>query len=262
MGRILSVSYGIAAYAAFLVTILYAIGFVGDWLVPKSIDTGVPAPLATAIVVNLALLGLFAAQHSVMARPAFKRWWTRFVPTALERSTYVLLASLALMLLFWQWQPLPQTVWNVEGPAARALLLGVCGLGWVTAFVSTFLIHHFELLGVRQVFAARANRQLPAPRFKTPSLYRYVRHPLYLGFLLAFWATPHMSAGHLLFALAISGYVLLGIQLEERDLIELFGNQYRRYRQRVNMLLPGPERRAARPHASPDESEPAPQSVG
>jgi protein-S-isoprenylcysteine O-methyltransferase Ste14 len=261
MGRILSVSYGIAAYAAFLVTILYAIGFAGDWLVPKSIDTGVPAPLATAIVVNLALLALFAVQHSVMARPRFKRWWTRFVPPALERSTYVLFSSLVLMLLFWQWQPLPQTVWNVEGRAARALLLGVCGLGWVTAFVSTFLIHHFELLGVRQVFAARANLQLPAPSFKTPLLYRYVRHPLYLGFLLGFWATPHMSAGHLLFALAISGYILLGIQLEERDLIEQFGNQYRRYRQRVNMLLPGPERRDAPPHASPEASEPAPPSV-
>lgn len=261
MGRILTVSYGIAAYAAFLVTILYAIGFVGGWIVPKSLDTGVAAPLATAIVVNLSLLGLFAVQHSVMARPAFKRWWTRFVPPALERSTFVLFASLALLLLYWQWQPLPQTIWHVVEPTAAALLSGMAVLGWATVFLSTFLIHHFELFGLRQVFAAWARRQLPPPVFKTPLLYRYVRHPLYLGFLLAFWATPHMSAGHLLFAVATTGYILLGIQLEERDLSEQFGDQYRRYRQRVNMLLPGPERSPAQPHAQLDESEPAPQSV-
>ena len=260
MGRILAVAYGIAVYAAFLVTILYAIGFVGDWLVPKSLDTGVAAPFATASAVNLSLLGLFAAQHSVMARPAFKRWWTRFVPPALERSTFVLFSSLVLGLLFWQWQPLPQTVWHVAHPAAAALLEGISVLGWATVFLSTCLIHHFELFGLRQVFAAWAQRQLPAPSFKTPLLYRYVRHPLYLGFLLAFWATPHMSAGHLLFAVATSGYILLGIQLEERDLIEQFGDQYRRYRERVNMLLPGPDRKAP-PQARRDDAEPAPESV-
>jgi len=255
MGRILSVSYGIAAYAAFLVTINYAIGFVGGWLVPKSLDTGAPGAVGTAIAVNLALLGLFAVQHSGMARPAFKRWWTRFVPKALERSTYVLFSSLVLALLFWQWQPLPQTIWHVANPGVAALLTGVAVLGWVIVFLSTFLIHHFELFGLRQVFAAWAERQLPPPTFKTPLFYRYVRHPLYLGFLLAFWTTPHMSAGHLLFALATTGYILLGIQLEERDLIELFGNQYRHYRERVNMLLPGPEREPAAPE--PAASEPA-----
>jgi protein-S-isoprenylcysteine O-methyltransferase Ste14 len=261
MGRILSVSYGIAAYAAFLVTILYAIGFVGGWLIPKSLDTGEAAALGPAIAVNLSLLGLFAVQHSGMARPAFKRWWTRFVPPALERSTFVLFSSLVLALLFWQWRPLPQTLWHVANPSAATLLSCVSLLGWAIAFLSTFLIHHFELFGLRQVLAAWAQRRLPPPTLKTPLFYRYVRHPLYFGFLIAFWATPHMSAGHLLFAAATTGYILLGIQLEERDLIEQFGNQYRSYRQRVNMLLPGPPRGPAQPTAPLDESEPAPQSV-
>jgi protein-S-isoprenylcysteine O-methyltransferase Ste14 len=241
MARFFTLGYGLGAYALFLVTILYAIGFVGNFLVPKSIDTGTPASVVEAVSLNLLWLGLFAAQHSVMARPGFKRWWTRFVPKSIERSTFVLFASLALLLLYWQWRPMPQPIWNVEG-AAGTWLQAVSWLGWALVFASTFMIHHFELFGLRQVVAAWARRALPEASFQTPLLYRYVRHPIYLGFLLAFWATPHMSAGHLLFALATTGYILIGIQLEERDLMAQFGSQYGSYRERVNMLLPAPAR--------------------
>ena len=253
MTRLFTLGYGIGAYALFLFTILYAIGFVGNVFVPKSIDSGTPASLVEAVGLNLLWLGLFAAQHSVMARPGFKRWWTRFVPKAIERSTFVLFASLALLLLYWQWRPLPQAIWSVEG-AAGTLLQAVSWLGWALVFASTFMIHHFELFGLRQVVAAWARRALPEASFQTPLLYRHVRHPIYLGFLLAFWATPLMTAGHLLFALATTGYILLGIQLEERDLLAQFGSQYERYRERVNMLLPAPARGQADPSTSGAES--------
>jgi protein-S-isoprenylcysteine O-methyltransferase Ste14 len=253
MARLSALCYGIGAYAAFLVTILYAIGFVGNFLVPKSIDAGTPASVGEAIGVNLLLLALFAVQHSVMARPSFKRWWTRFVPRSVERSTFVLFASLALLLLYWQWRPLPQPIWSVGG-AAGVVLQASFWLGWALVFASTFLIHHFELFGLRQVVAAWARRTLPEPTFKTPLFYRYVRHPIYVGFLLTFWSTPLMSAGHLLFALATTGYILIGIQLEERDLIAHFGSQYLQYRARVNMLLPAPARRRAPAVASSAES--------
>jgi protein-S-isoprenylcysteine O-methyltransferase Ste14 len=242
--RLFAVIYGIVAYVTFLPTFLYAIGFIGNLPVAKSIDSGPPTPTPEAIAINLALLGLFAIQHSVMARPAFKRVWTRIVSPAIERSTYVLLASLALILVFWQWRPIPTPIWTVTDTRAVLLLQALFWLGWLILLLSTFLLSHFELFGLKQVFASFLKRNLPAPEFRTPLLYRYVRHPIYLGFLISFWATPVMTGGHLLFSAATTGYVLIGIWLEERDLVDLFGDRYRRYRERVGMLLPLPAGRA------------------
>jgi len=236
--RVLAFLYGLAAYALFFITILYAIGFVMGLVVPKDIDIGAPAALGEAIVVDLALMSLFAVQHSVMARKPFKVWWTQIVPKSVERSTYVLLASLCLLLLFWQWRPIPAIVWQVENPNAAAAVAAISLLGWVIVFTSTFLINHFELFGLHQVTANLAGRDMPAPRFRAPLYYKFVRHPIYLGFIIAFWAAPVMTAGHLLFAAVTTAYIFVGIFLEERDLTELFGNEYRQYKARVSMLIP------------------------
>jgi methanethiol S-methyltransferase len=238
MGRVVTALYGAAAYAVFLLSFLYAIGFVGNVLVPKSIDSGTSAALLPSLLINLLLLAIFALQHSVMARPAFKRRWTRLIPPSTERSTFVLFASLALLFLYWQWRPIAIPVWSVESGFGILALQSLFWLGWLLVLVSTFLISHFELFGLSQVLARLMNRTLPEAQFRTPLLYRHVRHPIYLGFVLAFWATPTMTVGHLLFAIATTGYILIGIHLEERDLIALFGERYRRYRQQVGMLLP------------------------
>lgn len=247
MGGIAAVVYGGLVYLVFLVTFPYAIAFIGNLPVPKTVDSGDPGPIGLALVIDTLLLGLFAIQHSVMARPAFKRWWTRLVPEPVERTTYVLLTSLVLLLLYWQWRPIPASVWSVTNPAGALLLQAMFWVGWGIVLLSTFLINHFELFGLRQVYARLRGKMLPPPVFRTPLLYRQVRHPLYLGFVVAFWAAPTMTVGHLLFAVATTGYILIAIRLEERDLIALFGDQYRRYRQQVSMLIPWPARKAGSP---------------
>jgi protein-S-isoprenylcysteine O-methyltransferase Ste14 len=249
---VLALLYGATAYAFFLASFLYAIGFVGNLLVPTSVDSGAVAPLGTALVIDLLLLALFALQHSVMARRGFKRWWTRIVPVSLERSTYVLAASAALALLLWQWRPIAEPlVWSVQHPAGVALLHAVFWLGFTVALASTFMIDHFELFGLRQVWSRLVGHAAPRPQFSTPGLYRHVRHPLYLGLLLGFWATPTMTAGHLLFAAGSTAYILLGIWFEERDLIAQFGDHYRLYRERVGMLMPRSRRAKRAPRFEP-----------
>ena len=245
MGRIIAFLYGLISYVAFFATILYAIGFVEGLLMPKTIDSGAAAPASEAIVVNLLLMSLFAVQHSVMARRQFKQWWTKIVPASVERSTYVLFASLALMLLMWQWRPMPALVWQVDNPRIAVALTALSLVGWVIVFTSTFLINHFELFGLHQVANNLVGRDMPTPRFRTPLYYKFVRHPIYLGFIIAFWAAPVMTVGHLLFAAAGTGYIFVGIFFEERDLIHLFGDQYRHYRAQVGMLIPVPWRKYA-----------------
>jgi methanethiol S-methyltransferase len=238
MSRFIAFLYGLAAYLVFFFTFLYAIGFVTGLAVPKTIDTGTMVSMQEALIVNLLLMSLFAIQHSVMARRQFKEWWTRYVPQSVERSTYVLLASLALILLFWQWRPMPAVVWQVADPQIAMAVLALSLVGWLLVLASTFMINHFELFGLYQVVNNLAGRRVADPRFKTPMLYKLVRHPIYLGFIIAFWAAPVMTVGHLLFAAVTTTYIFVGIFLEERDLTELFGEDYRRYRERVSMLIP------------------------
>ncbi len=238
MRKAMTVTYGVLSYVLFLGVFLYLVGFVGNLGVPRSVDGPVHARTSAAIAVDVGLVLLFGVQHSVMARGAFKRWWTRVVPAAVERSTYVLLSSLVLIVVYWQWRPIDGVVWQVTSPVGAALIRATFALGWVVALVSTFLISHFDLLGLRQVWLAARDVAYRPPDFATTLLYRVVRHPLMLGFLIAFWAAPIMTMGHLLFAVLMTGYILLGIQLEERDLMRLHGAHYAAYRRQVSMVLP------------------------
>jgi protein-S-isoprenylcysteine O-methyltransferase Ste14 len=236
--RFIAFLYGLVTYSAFFVAVLYAICFVDGFTVTKTVDTGRHASVAIALTVDILLMSLFAVQHSLMARRQFKQWWAQYALKPIERSTYVLLASLCLMLLFWQWLPIPAIVWQIDEPDVAATVATVGMAGWVIVFASTFMINHFELFGLHQVTNNLTGRKMPEPRFRTPLLYNFVRHPIYLGFIIAFWAAPVMTAGHLLFAAVTTAYIFVGILLEERDLVEMFGDEYRRYKQRVSMLLP------------------------
>lgn len=236
--RIAFFSYGAVSYVIFFATFLYAMAFVGNLVVSQTIDGAPQIPFGQALVINVALLGLFAVQHSVMARPAFKRWWTKFVPKPVERSTYVLFSSIALLILFHNWQPMGGTIWDVQNESLRYVLYGLFALGWVVVLVATFLINHFDLFGLRQVWLYLIGRPYTQLAFMTPGFYRYVRHPLYLGFLIGFWATPTMTVAHLVFALTTTAYILIAIQLEEGDLVKALGNTYVEYRRRVPMLIP------------------------
>jgi methanethiol S-methyltransferase len=249
MGRLLGFLYGVAVYLVFFVTFLYAIGFVAGVVVPKTVDNGLAAPPSAALIIDLLLMSVFAIQHSVMARRPFKRWWTKIVSPVIERSTFVLLASLSLILLFWQWRPIPQVIWRVSNPNATLALTGLEALGWGIVLLSTFLINHFELFGLHQVVNDLAGKPMPAPRFRTPLFYKLVRHPIYLGFIIAFWTTPTMTMGHLLFAAVTTAYIFVGIAFEECDLIALHGDDYRHYREQVNMIVPLPRRRVNERHA-------------
>jgi len=251
MGRILAVAYGTVSYIIFFVTFLYAIGFVGNLVVPKSIDSGEPAgSLLSALLINVVLMSVFALQHSIMARPEFKAWWTTIVPKPVERSTYVLLSSLALLLLFWQWRPMTGVVWSVENAVGKYLLYALFFLGFAIVLTSTYLINHFDLFGLRQVYLYGRGREYTQLNFGTPFLYKIVRHPLMLGFIVAFWSTPVMTYGHMLFAAVTTVYMLVAIQLEERDLINAHGDSYENYRRQVPMIVPLPKPGAARQAAS------------
>jgi protein-S-isoprenylcysteine O-methyltransferase Ste14 len=257
MGRLVALTYGCLAYLLFLTTFLWTIGFVegAPWV--KNVDTGPGSSVPESLVVDGLLLALFAVQHSVMARRWFKQGWTRWVPSAVERSTYVLAATLVVSLLLWKWRPLPAVVWSVDNSAVRSLLWAVSALGWGILLLATFLINHFELFGLQQVYNNWRGQRFAPPGFRTPALYKYTRHPLYLGFILAFWATPRMTQGHLLFAIATTAYIFVGIFFEERDLLAHFGDEYRRYRERVPMILPLLGRKSAPLSQSrPDASNP------
>jgi len=238
MSKVFSFLYGVVCYLVFFVVFLYLIGFVGNLFVPKSIDTGTATAAAQSVMVNIALLGLFAVQHTIMARPAFKRWWKNIVPEQVERSTFVLASSLLLVLLFWQWRSILGVIWSVDNPTGKVVLLGLFWLGWGTVLFSSFIINHFDLFGLRQVWLHFTNREYHHVEFQARSLYRLIRHPLMLGIVIGSWATPRMTTGHLVFAITATIYILIGIWFEEHDLVRFYGKNYVDYRHRVPMLIP------------------------
>jgi protein-S-isoprenylcysteine O-methyltransferase Ste14 len=238
MNKVVSFLYGVVCYLVFFFSFLYLIGFVGNLLVPKSLDSNIESSLTQSLIINVVLLGLFAIQHTIMARPIFKRWCTKVVPAQVERSTYVLAASLLFLMLCWQWRPMPGVIWNIESPVGKVVLFGLIWLGWGTLLFSSFIINHFDLFGLRQVWLHIGNKEYHHVSFQTKNLYRYVRHPIMLGFIIAFWATPSMSVGHLLFASAMTAYILIGIRFEEHDLVQFLGKDYADYRQQIPMLFP------------------------
>ena len=261
MGRILAFIYGIISYVLFLGAFCYAIAFVGDFWVPKTINSGSAGAFWPSLIINAGLLSLFAIQHSGMARPGFKKWWTKIIPEQIERSTYVLLASASLILLYWLWQPLPATIWSVENETGRWILWGLFGFGWILVVVCTFLISHAHLFGLTQVYDFLKARKLWNPNFQTPGLYRYMRHPMMLGFFFAFWAIPEMTVGHLVFSIATTGYILIALQLEEHDLLQAFGEKYRQYRQRVPMFIPRPGYKAPMDTEERSKKSPQPENL-
>ena len=238
MYRILVLVYGVVSYVVFFLTFLYAIGFVGNIYVSKTIDSGVAGPFWQALLVNVLLLGIFAIQHSVMARPGFKAWWTKIIPASIERSTYVLLTNGALILMYWKWQPMTDVVWNVDGGAFGTVLIVLFWFGWALVLLSTFMINHFDLFGLRQVYLNLKRKPYTDLKFTTAFAYKFIRHPLLLGFIIAFWAAPVMTTGHLLFAAVTTVYMLIAIRLEEKDMVDAFGETYQMYRREVPMLIP------------------------
>ncbi|MBT7951158.1 MAG: isoprenylcysteine carboxylmethyltransferase family protein [Gammaproteobacteria bacterium] len=238
MSRILVSLYGVVSYIVFFLSFLYAIAFVGNIFVPKTIDSGDAGPVVSSVIINMILLGLFAIQHSVMARPAFKHWFTRFIPEVIERSTYVLLSSLLLFLLFWQWQKMPGIIWNIKSPVGSMILTSIFWFGWLFVLLSTFMINHFDLFGLRQVYINFKGQEYSHLDFRIIGLYKLCRHPIMLGFVIAFWATPTMTTGHLLFAAVTTVYIYIALQFEERDLVTFFGDVYKNYQQKVPMLFP------------------------
>ena len=242
MGRFVALMFGVASYFVFFGTFLYAIGFVSNFFVPKSIDSGSAGDITSALLINIVLLTVFGLQHSIMARPEFKRVWTKIVPQTIERSVFVLFASLALILVFWQWRPVTGVIWSVDNHFGRAALWLIFAIGWLTVLLSTFMINHFELFGLRQVYLNSRGMSDSEMNFQTRALYRFVRHPIMLGFIIAFWATPHMTTGHLLFAAVTTAYILVALQFEERDLVDHHGETYREYQRKVSMLLPLPKK--------------------
>lgn len=241
MSRILAFIYGLICYVIFFVTFLYTIGFVGNLIVPKTLDSDLDGSLIQGLLINSLLITLFAVQHSFMARPGFKKWWRKIIPNPIERSTYVLMASLALLLLFWQWHSLGGIIWNIQNPIASNIIYGIFALGWLIVLLSTFMINHFDLFGLRQVYLYLRGEEYEDLGFRTPGFYKYIRHPIMLGFVVAFWATPMMTVSHLVFAIGTTIYMLVGIKLEEVDMIYLYGNLYQEYRQQVSMLIPLPK---------------------